>query len=233
MQKKVKKIKIIPAILEKNFSSIEKKIILLKEKSIKDVQIDVCDGKFVISKTFAFSGSLENFKRLSKITKDLNTELDMMVLMKDGLKGKPQDFLRGILLLKPKRVVFHLSSASDFTFIFNFLKKEKIKIGLAISFTDDLKKVKKILNESRFKFVQFMGIKKIGFQNQKFDNRVLDRIKNLRKEFPDLEMQVDGGVNLENSSSLKKAGADRLISGSTIFKSDDIIETINKFKNGN
>lgn len=66
-----------------------------------------------------------------------------------------------------------------------------------------------------------MGIERVGFQGQMFDERALEVIKALRQKYPDVDIQVDGGVSLERVASLVRAGATRLIVGSAIFSSDD------------
>ena len=74
----MKKTEIIPAILEKDFKTIQSK--LEQVKGLVDlVQLDICDGTFVSSKTFASSGRKDSAKKLKKLSKMLNLELDMMV----------------------------------------------------------------------------------------------------------------------------------------------------------
>ncbi|KKP76360.1 MAG: hypothetical protein UR72_C0002G0006 [Parcubacteria group bacterium GW2011_GWC1_35_21] len=76
-----------------------------------------------------------------------------------------------------------------------------------------------------------MGIEKVGFQGQEFNKKVLENIKILKERFPDLVISVDGGVNFETVPLLIEAGAMKLIIGSTIFNTDDIVGTIEEFKN--
>ena len=76
-----------------------------------------------------------------------------------------------------------------------------------------------------------MGIDKIGFQRQEFDENVTENIKKLREKFTDLIISVDGGVSLETGAMLVEAGVSKLVVGSAIFNTEDIIETIEEFKN--
>ena len=76
----------------------------------------------------------------------------------------------------------------------------------------------------------FMGIDSVGFQGQIFDEKVIAKIKEVKKIYPELTIQIDGGVNLETAPLLKAAGADRLVIGSAIFESENIVEAIEKFK---
>ena len=80
-------------------------------------------------------------------------------------------------------------------------------------------------------FVQFMGIENIGYQGEPFDERVFEKIRELRERFPDTIISVDGGVSLENADKLIEAGANRLVSGSAIFESGDIAGTVEVFQN--
>ena len=80
-------------------------------------------------------------------------------------------------------------------------------------------------------FVQFMGIDNVGFQGQEFDDRVLEKISDLRGEYPNIQISVDGGVGFDNAADLISAGATRLISGSAVFESDDMAEAIHDLSN--
>ena len=75
-----------------------------------------------------------------------------------------------------------------------------------------------------------MGIEKIGIQGEEFSAKAIEYVKNLRERFGDLEIAVDGGVNLENARQLIDVGATRLVIGSAIFNTTDIIDSIEEFK---
>jgi len=79
--------------------------------------------------------------------------------------------------------------------------------------------------------VQLMSISEIGYHGHPFEEKVLDRIKTLCEKYPNVTISVDGGVSLENASKIIFAGADNLLVGNAIFKSGNIKETIEKFKN--
>ncbi len=81
-------------------------------------------------------------------------------------------------------------------------------------------------------FVQVMGIEHVGFQGQDFDDRCITHIKELREKFfDDIAISVDGAVDFETAPRLINAGADKLVIGSAIFNTSDIISTIEEFKN--
>jgi ribulose-phosphate 3-epimerase len=107
--------------------------------------------------------------------------------------------------------------------------RDAVEIGVAINTATPAEKIFPLVNY--VDFVQCMGIEKIGFQGQKFDERVLEQIKKLKEKFPDLIISADGGVNLATAPKLARVGANRLAAGSAIFNSTDIRETIRDLEN--
>lgn len=226
---------IIPAILPKDYEELKDKIALVRGVAPL-AQIDICDGQFVASQTWPFTGGGldEHFtKILNEVEglpfwEDIDFELDLMVA--DAVEN-----FDIYMKLGPKRIIFHLEAVGDLENFKEFLEgmdlyvKEVVELGVAINTTTPIEKVFPLV--PAIDFVQVMGIEKIGFQGQDFDERSLLHIKALREQFPDLPISVDGGVNLSTAPALIAAGATRLVAGSAILKSDDIIGTIEEFGN--
>jgi len=138
------------------------------------------------------------------------------------------------LKLGAKRIIFHLEAEGDLQEFKEFLEgidlyiRDNTQIGVAINTTTPIRQLADLI--SNIDFVQCMGIEHIGYQGEPFDERVIDQIKSLRKEYPELIIAVDGGVNFETAPRLIKAGANRLVVGSAIFKNIDIVGVIEEFK---
>ncbi len=228
-------IEIIPAILSKNYEDLKNKIALVRNL-VPLVQIDISDGIFTPSKTWPFSSSGIDDIKFKKILneeegipfwEDIDFELDLMVV-------KALENFDIYSKLGPKRIVFHIEAVGDLKEFKEYIEaidiyiREAIEIGVAINIETPLEQIFPLIND--IDFVQCMDIDKIGYQGQKFDKKVLENIKILKEKFPDLIISVDGGVSLENAPALIRAGASRLIIGSSIFNTEDIIETIEKFK---
>jgi ribulose-phosphate 3-epimerase len=136
--------------------------------------------------------------------------------------------------LSPRRIVFHVEAVGDMEEFQNFLEgidtyvRDAIDIGVAISPTDSIEKIYPLVNF--VDFVQCMGIDREGIQGEKFDPKCLEQIKKLKEKFSDVVVSVDGAVNGETAPRLIEAGANRLVIGSAIFNTDDIIERIEEFK---
>ena len=223
---KFKNMEIIPAILPKNFSEIEEKIELIKD--IADfVQIDICDGKFVKSTTWPYWKPDENFEKIlheergMPAWEDIDYEFDLMI------ENPTEDDARKWLSAGAERIVLHNESSNDLSPVISVLSG-LVEIGIAIDLNTDISEIKKY--EDKIKFIQIMGIRKVGFQGQKFDPDTIEKVKALKNMYTNHKIQVDGGVSLENALLLKNAGADRLIVGSALFENEDIVHSYEEFK---
>ncbi len=236
-------IEIIPAILPRNYEDLKNKISLVRG-IVPVVQVDICDGIFVKSTTWPFLGkndeevflenSLEhhfaailNEQEGMPFWEDVEFELDLMV----------HDAVQNFDIytkLGPRRIVFHLEAVGRIEEFKNFLEgidsyvRDVIEIGIALNQDTEVEKIFPLVNS--VDFIQVMGIARIGSQGEEFDEKCLDQIKKLKEKFSDLIVSVDGGVNMETAPKLIALGADRLVIGSAIFNTDDIISTIEKFE---
>lgn len=229
-------IDIIPSILEKNYEGMKNKIALVRG-IVPIVQIDLCDGIYVPSKTWPFAtGGMDDdnfFKILNEqegmpFWEDMEFELDMMVV--DAVSN-----FDVYTKLGPKRIIFHIGAVGDLKEFKDFLEgmdvyiRDVIEIGLAVKPSTENEKIFPLVNY--VDFIQFMGSDKIGHQGEILDEKVYEKIKVLREKYPDLPIAVDIGVNEETAPLLVEAGATKFITGSLIFKSEDIRETISYLEN--
>lgn len=215
---------IIPAILPKDFNEIEEKIALVTGLA-PTVQIDICDGKFVPNTTWPYKKRDENFEAIVREDEgmpsweDIDYEFDLMV------KDPTPDEARQWLSAGAKRIVLHAESSLDLMPVIAVLDG-LCEVGLALNIQTPLDIIEKYKN--KISYIQFMGITKVGFQGQAFDPRVLEKIKKSKEMYPDLPVQIDGGVSLATAVELADAGADRLVAGSVLFGSDNIVDTYRK-----
>lgn len=238
-------IEIIPAILPIDLDDLRSHLNRVNGL-VPLVQIDVCDGKFVSSKTWPYcKGGMAEFEKI--ITEDegfpfwdsLDIEVDLMVRF-------PEEMAISWIKAGAKRLVLHWESDPDILSIVKKIRAEYgsakdeffgLEIGIALDTQTPNKEIFELLNlldedgNSIIDFVQFMGIDSVGFQGQEFNERVLEKISDLRDLYSNIIISVDGGVSFDNASDLISAGANRLISGSTIFESSDIAETIYNLAN--
>lgn len=225
---------IIPAILPKNYEDLKNKISLVRGV-VPIVQIDICDGIFVSSHTWPFSSSSTDiyFTRILNeqegmpFWEDIDFELDLMVA--DAVENF--DIYNK---LGAKRIIFHIEAMKSVDDFRDFLEgidpymREVMQIGVAINPATPLEQLFPLI--SCIDFVQCMGSDEIGFSGVDLDEKVYDKIKILREKYFDLPIAVDIGVNKNTAPLLIEAGATKLIIGSAIFNTDDIIGTIEQFQ---
>ncbi|PIR44095.1 hypothetical protein COV23_01650 [Candidatus Wolfebacteria bacterium CG10_big_fil_rev_8_21_14_0_10_31_9] len=205
--------RIIPTVNCKNFKCVKERLENVAEFLHRGswVQIDISDGKFTRVKTW---NKPEQFKRLvnsnQKIGK-IKFEIHLMV-------ENPEVWVKKWLMAGADRVIVH-AEAID-------LKKFKIydlefknKLGIAIK--SNIKVEKLISYLDKIKFVLLLSVK-AGYSGQKFDKKILEKIKFLKKNYPKIVIEVDGGVNPKIAKLIKKAGADIAVSGSYIFDSKNL-----------
>lgn len=229
-------VEIIPAILEKDYEDLKDKIALVRGV-VPVAQIDFCDGIFVPTRTWPFSsggGADEHFQRILNeqegmpFWEDVDFELDLMV--SDAVEN-----FDIYTKLGPKRIIFHIEAVGELESFRCFLEgidmyvRDTIEIGVAINPSTSLEQIFPLV--SCVDFVQCMGSDKIGHQGVPLDEQVYEKIKTLREKFSDLPISVDIGVNKNTAPLLIEAGATKLVAGGAIFKTDDIIGTIEEFEN--
>ncbi len=212
------KVKIGAAILEKRFEQLKRRV--TQARGIVDfIQIDICDGKFVPSKTYGATAEPNSFKRIAKLsTSSVEFELDMMVDLDVPISRRFKKWMRAIVFAKPKRVIFHYGSTELWGEIFKYLRGRNIKIGLAVHLHHSNRDILQLLTRYPFSYVQVMGIEKVGFGGQKFSNKTYTKVRALRKARPKMDIAIDGAVKVGNAGKLVVAGATRLSSGSGLFK---------------
>jgi len=81
-----------------------------------------------------------------------------------------------------------------------------------------------------YDFVQVMGIARIGFQGEPFDDQALALVRKLREQYSDMVIQVDGAVSMDNIRALVDAGASRLVVGSAIFRAEDPVGAVKQLR---
>jgi ribulose-phosphate 3-epimerase len=224
---------IIPAILPKNFEDLKSKIGQMRGL-VPIVQVDLCDGIFVPTITWPFRDQdarsvdeILNEREGMPYWDEINFEFDLMV--SDAVEN-----LEKYIKLGARRLVFHMEAVGDAQEFREFIEgmdmyvKENLDIGVALNNDTDLEIIESFIHD--IDFVQLMGIKEIGKQGEPFDERVLERIEQLKAKHPDIVISIDGAVNEDTAERLLAAGADRLVIGSAIWESDDIVGALSYFK---
>jgi len=201
--------RIFPSILEQTRQAIQDKLDLTPQE-IKEVQIDICDGVFVPSKTYGSSGTLHLHKARRR-----------------------KRFLSQIKAIHPERIILHYGVTDDWGSVFTCLAHRgrlDMEVGIGVHIKHNNQKVYDLLDTYPFSFIQVMGIEEVGYSGQPFSKKTYAKIKALRKRYPKMPISVDGGVKIKNAKKLLEAGATRVCPNSGLFKTENIQETYKTFK---
>jgi len=223
-------VEIIPAVLPKNFKEMEKYLAVVRPElsGSKMAQIDVVDGTFARNRTWPYRDE-DHFAAIVKEEKGLpfweefDFQFDLMI-------DHPENTVLDYVHAGANHIILHARSNGVLDAFQKLVELREdsgafsIKAGLALLPTAQPEELEPF--EAQFDFVQVMGIEKIGFQGEPFDKHAIYLIERMRRRYPDLIIQVDGGVSMENANTLAKAGANRLVVGSAIFKQDDPVAAI-------
>ncbi len=223
-------IEIIPAVLPKSFKDLEERLLPLKD-TVRQAQVDVVDGHYARGKTWPYRDRA-TFDKIVQAEHGLPF-WDTIDFQFDLMIENPQLVVREYIAAGASQLVLHAKSTGvgeAMQIIVDLRAAEignfSVRAGIAIGPQDQPDILEPF--ESQFDFVQVMGIDREGRQGEPFDIQALYLVERLRRRYPHLPLQVDGGVTKENVRELAAAGANRLIVGSAIYKADDPVVAYNE-----
>ena len=206
----MKKIQISPSILSADFSQLGNEIKKLEEGGADLIHVDVMDGHFVPNLTIG-PPVIKNLRKYTKLPFDVHLMISPVHEYIENYANAGAD----IITIHPEATVNLKESIS-------LIKKFGKKVGVSLNPKTEIKTLMKEIEN--IDLVLVMSVNP-GFGGQKFMPEVLDKIKELKKIKDEnqfhFDIEVDGGINFSNSKIVLEAGADILVSGTTVFKEND------------
>ena len=200
-------IKISPSILSADFSKLGQEIRDLEKAGADLIHIDVMDGHFVPNITIGP-------EVISKLRKYTSLPFDVHLMI-----SPVNNFIKNFAEAGSDIITIHPEATNNLVESIKKIKSFNKKVGISLNPKTSVDKVIDVLN--LIDLVLIMSVNP-GFGGQKFIKEALEKVKVLRKEIDTkklkTQIEIDGGINFENSKIAIKAGVDILVSGTTIFK---------------
>ncbi len=200
---------IIPAIIAKSQQELDERVNKVKEAA-EWMQLDIMDNKFVPNSSLYFD---------FKLPQGCKFEAHLMV-------ENPLEWIEKHWG-KVDTIIVHIESCKEPEKIVDFVQSKKKKLGFAINPETAVKELEPYFGEVDEVLVMTVHP---GFYGSKFLPETLEKVKALRELKPGLDIEVDGGINLETIKEAYAAGANLFVSGSCIMKSDNPENAINTLK---
>jgi ribulose-phosphate 3-epimerase len=210
-------IRIVPAVIPESREDLA--IALAQVVGVSSVaHVDVCDGRFVQSRSWPLEANAGEWERAVAQEEGLplwerfEFEFDLMV-------GQPKVLALEAVEAGAARIILHLDAPGT-PEAFEALRADgRAEVWLAGGVGLDLAPHLEAIGKADG--FQQMGIRKIGFQGQEFDEASLDGVRTVRAAFPELPISVDGAVSADTAREIVEAGATKLVAGSAILRAEN------------
>lgn len=210
--------KLAPSILSADFSKLAEDVARTEKGGADYIHVDVMDGHFVPNITY---GAVV----MKSLEGKTNLPFDVHLMIEN-----PDDFLEDFVTDNTAYITVHQEACPHLHRTIQHIKSLGVKAGVSINPATTLATLDFILDDVDMVLVMSVNP---GFGGQKFIPSAMEKVRELaeirRAEELDFEIEIDGGVNLDNVQEIASVGTDIIVAGSAIFHTEDIEETTKQF----
>ena len=207
---------ISPSILSADFANLERDIKLVENAGADWLHIDVMDGHFVPNITIGVP-VVDSIKKIASVPLDVHLMIE-----------NPEKYIEAFVKAGADILTFHYEAVKDIKEIIKLIKSFGVKAGMSIKPKTEPDVVLPYLDNLDLLLVMTV---EPGFGGQKFMPDCAEKIKFIKQHYhSDLIIQVDGGINAETARICTSYGANSLVAGSYIYKSDNVADAIKSLR---
>ena len=207
-----------PAILSADFTKLGEEIETIDNAGAEYIHVDVMDGMFVPSISYGMPV-------IKSIRKSTGKVFDVHLMISEPIR-----YIADFAASGADMITVHVEACSDVVATIEKIREYKLKVGITLNPDTPVSAIKPYLN--RVDMVLIMSVNP-GFGGQKFITSSVDKIKEVKRLRDELnlsyDIEVDGGINIDNLATVLEAGANVIVAGSAIFRGD-AAENVKKFK---
>ena len=207
-----------PSILSADFTKLGEEIETIDNAGAEYIHVDVMDGMFVPSISYGMPV-------IKSIRKSTGKVFDVHLMISEPIR-----YIADFAASGADMITVHVEACSDVVATIEKIREYKLKVGITLNPDTPVSAIKPYLN--RVDMVLIMSVN-AGFGGQKFITSSVDKIKEVKRLRDELnlsyDIEVDGGINIDNLATVLEAGANVIVAGSAIFRGD-AAENVKKFK---
>ena len=207
-----------PSILSADFTKLGEEIETIDNAGAEYIHVDVMDGMFVPSISYGMPV-------IKSIRKSTGKVFDVHLMISEPIR-----YIADFAASGADMITVHVEACSDVVATIEKIREYKLKVGITLNPDTPVSAIKPYLN--RVDMVLIMSVNP-GFGGQKFSTSSVDKIKEVKRLRDELnlsyDIEVDGGINIDNLATVLEAGANVIVAGSAIFRGD-AAENVKKFK---
>jgi len=211
--------KIAPSILSADFSRLGEEILAVEDAGVDLIHVDVMDGHFVPNITIG-PPVVASIKKTARVPLDVHLMID-----------DPDKYIQSFADAGSDIITVHAEATVHLHRTVHLIRKLGAKAGVALNPATPLAGIEQVIGDIDLLLIMTVNP---GFGGQKFIESMLPKIRAARDMIdgasPDVLLEVDGGITLQNIGDVEEAGVDIFVAGSSIFLSGDYGQTIKKMR---
>lgn len=202
---------VLPSLLQCDFGDLKGEVERLDQAGTKVLHLDVMDGHFVPNLTYGMP-IVAGLRRHTKMP------LDVHLMISD-----PMAYAKPMVDAGADLLTFHAEAVDDVTAVAGQIADLGVGVGVAINPDTPLSAIEASIDSVDMVLIMSVNA---GFGGQKFNPVALDKLRELRSKYPDLLLQIDGGINADTIAQARFAGCDLFVVGSALFGQDDYAKAV-------